>query len=431
MHPYFKSNWFSLLLASILLVVSAAKYRNGLIPIEGIDFSIPYACTRAWLAGTNPYDFDNLKREFESAGGDLPGFRVDYMPPIYPPPSFIVMIPLSLLPWDTALRVWEVSAYVLVLLMFVAMLKLAGIKFWQPRTLLLLLLVVAFAPLRSAITLTQSALPAICLVTFAMLALHYRFDAVAGCLLALAVGFKPHDALFGLVYFFVIRRWRALTWCGGLLTLMGLIAILRMGPLNMGWTLDVFNWIKLASQPGSIIDPSSGNPARFQMIQLPVLLFTMISDPRTVMIANWVICGLLLLTVAGLIYRNTRLQPNPSPDLLSISLLAAVFLLPFYHRFPDAMLLLLAGAWAVGRLNTSEQLWGRVTLILLLPFLIDPGAITSSLANSKKIAEEIHKAWWWQCFVRALSIWIILLLSVWLIIPLSHKKSPIPSANPA
>ena len=52
-----------------------------------------------------------------------------------------------------------------------------------------------------------------------------------------------------------------------------------------------------------------------------------------------------------------------------MSIVSVLTLLPVYHRFPDAFLLVLPMAWAVGTLGTKDDKLGRVALVLLLPFL--------------------------------------------------------------
>jgi uncharacterized membrane protein len=275
-----KRNWFSLLLSGLLLAVAVLKYRSGMIPVDGTDLATNYSATRAWLDGTNPYDFENLLRHFHDAGGhDVPEFRADFMPPIYPPVTFVVTTPIALLSWDHALLAWKIAAPIMFALILGSLANLAGLRWWDWRTALLVLFCITFAPVRNAITLAQNAVPALCLAMLAALAFRFRRDALAGCLLALAISFKFQDALFVLVYFALNRRWRAIGWCMGTGAALLLIALVVHQPLHPGWIFDVLPWIRKASQPGSIIDPSSANGARFQMIRLPVLLFTFISSP--------------------------------------------------------------------------------------------------------------------------------------------------------
>ncbi len=115
--------------------------------------------------------------------------------------------------------------------------------------MLFLLFCAVFAPLRSGLVLGQNAVPAICLGILSITAVQKGRDVLAGCLLAIAVCLKPHDALLIALYFVVIRRWKTLGWtlCG--VAGVAVIAIVRPGLSHGGWITDWLQWVRLAGAP--------------------------------------------------------------------------------------------------------------------------------------------------------------------------------------
>src|ERR1700733_11329248 len=158
-----KKNWFSLLVAGLLLVLAIGKYRSGMIRTDGTDLGMPYLGARAWLEGSIPYDRETLPRIQHAADAQSFNFNLEYLPPVYPPTTFVLLAPLALLSWPAAMHVWEICAIVMLLLSIHALLNLAGLRWRDPRALLFVLFCIVFAPLRNAFAMGQNALPAVCL----------------------------------------------------------------------------------------------------------------------------------------------------------------------------------------------------------------------------------------------------------------------------
>jgi hypothetical protein len=416
-----KKNWFSLLVAGLLLVFAIGKYHRGMIRTDGTDLAMPYLGARAWLEGSNPYDGENLRRIQHVAGAQSFNFNLEYLPPVYPPTTFVILAPLSLLNWTAAMHVWEVCAIVLLLLSIHALLNLANIRWRDPRALLFVLFCIVFAPLRNAFAMGQNALPAVCLAALAASALRRDRNLLAGLLLAAALCLKPHDVLLILIYFALIGRWRAVAWTIVGVAVVALTAIIRPGLSHLGWIADWLQWAAHAASPGGINDPSAQGPARFQLLHFPVVLFTVLGSRTLVAIVNGAVCGVLGALIAVGIFRCRRLHRDDSPDLLALSAVAVFTLLPIFHRFPDAVLLLFPMAWGISKLGTPSEFSGRITVLLLLPFLIQPYDLIPQLYAHGIVPRSISHVWWWECFARGSLVWVTLLLSGWLTLALSRR----------
>lgn len=407
-----KPKWFILLLSAFLLLVAVVKYRGGGVPTIGLDAAMPYAGSRLWLAGSNPYDEKGLRQAFIDGRGDGP-FRTDWTPPVYPPTALVLWSPLSLLSWHAALHVWNILAVILLVLAAGSLVHLAGLRWWEPRALLLLLFCAVFAPLRSGLELGQNAVPAICLSVLSVAAVQRGRDVLAGSLLAIAVCLKPHDALLIAVYFALIRRWKTLSWtlCG--VAGVAVIAVVRPGLSHGGWVADWLQWVRLAGAPGAVNDPALATPFRFQMIHLVVALHSFVDSRALVTVLVWVICGVIGLCGALPVHRS--LAKGRSPDLLVLSVVVLVGLLAFFHRFPDALLLMIPMAWAVSTLGTSRENQGRVTLVLLLPFIAQIPDLLIRFEAHGHANRMAYSSWWRQILIFPSLIWLMLFQLLWLV----------------
>lgn len=420
-----KSDWFGLALIGLLGLVAIAKYRHGIVRVEGIDLAVPYAGARVWLAGGNPYDGDLITRAFHEAGGaSLEGFNLKHLPPVYPPTTYLLMTPIALLRWEQAVSVWEFSAIFMVAILIGMLVRLADLRFSDPRVILFALFCIVFAPLRSAVTLGQNALPATCLALLAVLVMRQGQSILAGVLLAISIGLKVQDGLFVLAFFSLARRWKAIGSCIGTLGLLLLVVTFRRPWSEWTWIFDVLDWIRLAAAPGAIIDPAAPNGARFQMLHLPVLLSTFLPNARVVSVLNVLISGSLGAVLLRRLLRQSKNQASTDHDLLALAGIAAFSLLPTYHRFPDGVLLLIAMVWGISMLDSPPNRWlGRITLLILLFFLIQPYDLLPSLMRDGRLSRETFDSWWFQCFVRASTVWALMALIGWLIFALGRKTS--------
>jgi hypothetical protein len=118
---------------------------------------------------------------------------------------------------------------------------------------------------------------------------------------------------------------------------------------------------------GSINDPglaSTGGHGLAMVISLQTIVSVFRDDPRIYNPVSYVICAPLLLMWA---FVTLRSRPSPARAWLALAAIAALSMLPIYHRLYDAKLLLLT-------VPACAMLWAEGGLIGRLALLVDSAA---------------------------------------------------------
>ncbi len=105
---------------------------------------------------------------------------------------------------------------------------------------------------------------------------------------------------------------------------------------------------------------------------------------------------------------------DPRLELLDLSAIAVISLLPIYHRFYDAALLVLPLGWALVSFRRPRR-FAVLSLLMMTPFLIPGGTLLETMEVSGRIPAWLANRWWWQTFVMAHEVWMLLLLSLLLL----------------
>jgi len=133
-------------------------------------------------------------------------------------------------------------------------------------------------------------------------------------------------------------------------------------------------------------------------------------------------------------------------DLLALSALLTVSLLPVYHRFYDATLLIFPLAWAFTALNGHSSPSGSsdgrsaeghldrgsldrrlrpiaisVIAVILIIFLFPGGTILQQLQQSGHFT-AFQSHWWWNSLILPHENWCILLLTLLLLLALYRRS---------
>ncbi len=149
------------------------------------------------------------------------------------------------------------------------------------------------------------------------------------------------------------------------------------------------------------------------MIHLAVALHSFARSRALVTALVCVICGVIGFCAAFPVHRS--LEKRRSPDLLVLSVVVLIGLLAFFHRFPDALLLMIPMAWAVSTLGTSRENQGRVTLLLLLPFIAQIPDLLVRFGAHGAAHRMAYTSWWRQLLVFPCLIWLMLFQLLWLV----------------
>jgi hypothetical protein len=226
--------------------------------------------------------------------------------------------------------------------------------------------------------------------------------------LAVSLAVKPQDAGLVWLYFLLaggVYRKRALQT---LLTtvVLSLPTVLWVWRVAPNWMQEWHSYFLASPLQSSINDPgpaSTGGHGLAMVISLQTIISVFRDDPRIYNPVSYLICALLLLVWA---FVTLRSRPSPERAWLALAAIAALSMLPVYHRLYDAKLLLLtvpacAMLWAEGGLTGRLALLVNSAAFVLtgdLPWAIVLGLIShlhlpaTALTKQMLIAVQVFPA---------------------------------------
>ena len=417
--------WTALCL--VLLVLAGTEFLvRG--PVRAVrtatqfnDFLSPYIQAQAFIKGLDPYSPQVLLSlwpaeaahflylPIEVANGTLVanhGF-----PTAYPLTAFVLIAPFSLLPWPVAYALWLTVNLMLFAAMLRVLLSLAGFSYREPAGLLLIAGIMALAPFHTGLVTANVTLIAVELSVIAIGTARRNLDFAAAALLAVATGLKPQIGLCFLFYYLVRRRWKLF---GGAFLALACLAATGVLRLEVGHTRWLANYIAdnhILLQTGVLGNFTEINPTRFGLINLQVALYPLASAVSLTNAMARVIGAMVLIAWLGGMWRQRQSDEN---ELLDLSAIAVISLLPIYHRFYDATLLVLPLCWAIVSYGKSRPI-ARLCLLLMLPFLVPGGTLLEIMEANGRIPARLAYNAWWEGLVMAHQVWLLLLLGAVLI----------------
>jgi hypothetical protein len=357
---------YLLLLGSLVFLLLGVAMENA-APAPLADFKALYYPARCLIQHADPYMEGEVLRIYRAEGGDRPSdaakIRQIATQNVYPPTAFSFTVPFAMLPWGPAHMLWTTLT--------LGSLVFASFLIWN--------LGADYAPVLSGaligFLLTNSELLVITgnaagiVISLCAVAvwcfLRQRFVLAGILCLALSLALKPQDAGLVWLYFLLaggVYRKRALQ------TLLATVAIslpcvLWVWQIAPDWMRELHFNILAFSAPGGINDPglaSTGGHGLDMLVSLQTAVSFFRDDPRIYNPVSYFICGSLLLLWA---FVTLRSRSSPRRAWLALATIAALSLLPVYHRQVDAKLLLLtvpacAMLWAEGGLI------GRLALLV-------------------------------------------------------------------
>jgi Glycosyltransferase family 87 len=370
-----------LIVGSIFFVAIGALMEH-FNPLRMTDFLQIYASARCVAHHHDPYKADELLAFYQSDSGGIPTDsgvvsrtyrKIVFIAPNLPTTLFLIA-PISALPWKWAVVVWMalIAACFIVACYFV----------WRvgadsaPRLcggLILFILINSGLLLETGNTaglaVSLSVIAACCF-------LEDRFVPAGVVCLAVALIMKPHDAGPVWLYFLLAgssQRKRALQ-AAGLTAVLIIPAVMWVAHSAPHWSAELQANLAGGLGSGGLNNPgptTQGGRGIGQIISLQAVLSLIRDDARFYNPVAYILCGALLLLWC---VRTLRVGFSRRAAWLALAAIAALTMLPFYHRTYDARLLLLAvpacaGLWIQGRAA------GRVALLLTLAAIILTGDI--------------------------------------------------------
>jgi len=363
--------WLLLLGSIVFVLLGVALEHASREPM--VDFRVVYYPARCLVQHCDPYDHAQVLRLYRAEGGDNPAdsekVRQIVTRYFYLPTAFCFTLPFALLPWGPAHVLW--------LLLTIAGLLFASFLVWD--------LAANSSPIAAGaliglflvnsellIISTNAAGIVVSLCVVAVWCFLRERLALAGVLcLAVALAVKPQDS--GLVWLCFllaggVYRKRALQTllATAILSLPGFLWVLHASP---HWYAEWQSNVAALAVHGGINDPgpaSIGAHGLAMVISLQSVFSFYSDDPRVYNWVSYLVFAPLLLVLAFITLRSRATQ---SRAWLALAAIAALTMLPVYHRQYDAKLLLLtipacATLWveggAIGRLALFVNVAGLV-----------------------------------------------------------------------
>lgn len=422
--------WRSVLVAVLLLASGAEFCARG--PVRAVremawnDFLPLYIQSRAWAYGKDPYSAQSFISQWPS-GNRRPAW-VDSdtangvlelkrgMPPPYPPSSLVVLSPFSMLPWAVAEPLWIVISIAAVVLSPFAFLSICGCSLAELRAQLFLAAAFALAPLHTGLATAHLTMLTISLTVFTVWAARFGRGKTAGVLLATAVCLKPTVAGGLLLFYLVRRRWKVAGIACAAAAMIGVLGASRLTIAGVPWLASYFENIRRIFASGSLTDFAQKDAIRFNLINAQVFFYSLLGN---VSVAD------RLAQLLGTAFLGSWLwlcwRRRAASELLEISAIAVISLIPAYHRFYDAGLLIWPLAWSL--LLAGKRSTVAITLAAIVPFLVPGPVLLTELVRTGWIPAAVANGWWWNAIVLSHEAWDLILLAVLLLYFMARGSS--------
>jgi glycosyl transferase family 87 len=388
---------------------------NDLVPV--------YVPSHAWLTGVNPYD-PNVYADLWTQTFDKPWSpAATRSHAVYPVTAFVLLSPLAALPWPVAQIVACVMTVLLVAVMIWCMIRFGGLE--GDAAYLFAAGALALAPFQTGLATGNISIAVVAVAGIAAYAIRKGEDLWGGILLAAAVGLKPQIGLCFLGYYLLRRQWRVSGVAILGLAALFLAAALRMHALGFSWIGDFLRNNRVFVGANRFDDFTAANPIRFTLIDLQVPLLDFTASKTAA--ALWAACVVILLAVVWLVFFLKTSEPD---DLLNLGVIATLSLLPVYHRFYDAALLVFPLCWLL-RASSPRFFAVRIACAMLLaPFLFPGATMLADAAAGGRIPQNVLGSWVWRHLLMPHEIWALLLLVMVLLAAVWLQMRQASSFNP-
>ena len=379
------------------------------------DFISPYTQTRVWLSGHDPYAPSNLRDLWpvfpapnfllqESVDGTLPA--KSGLPSPYLDIAFPLLLPIAELPWRIAICVWILMSVLAVFVVASILIHLAGVRRRSQLALMIFVSALLLAPMQTAIATSNIVTVVFALGMVVVFCLAKDRAGMAGVLLTIAIALKPTVALPFAIYALASRN-RIKVMIPAIVTaiLLLFLTIIPQHGRTLWWKSFLANNRSMFA-PGAIDDFSTANPLHFHMVNLQAALFPILQNRALTQIG----AGLVFVVLLAFWFRAVR--RDGQLGLLDLAILASAALLPVYHRFTDAGLLLVPVAWALRELRGERRGFAAGCLLLASPFLLPGAAMLHEFSGRSEMLQSLSRSRLWDWFILPHECWLILMLCV-------------------
>lgn len=419
--------------AAVFVVRGVVRGLSG-----GGDFKMIHSAAVVWIEGGNPYRFEDTIAAFRAGGGDPDRTRTpENFSALYPPSTHLAVAPFGFLPWPVAQKAWFFFNLLLMIPLVWAALRLAGVRGWGEPTWWIIGICLLLAPIHTSFKTGQITILAGAAALGGLGLLNGR-AILAGVLLGFSAAVKPQMTLILVVMLAATGHWRAcIAACITGLAMLS-ISIGRMEIVDAAWLSQLRDNLYVFTHGGHG-DPTLANENWHLRMDLVMALHAFTDRRTLVQVIAWIVfislCGGAILLDrarrAG-IRATTGQATEPAADsLLLPSILVVATLLPGYHRFYDAILLVLPWLWIVHRVRSGR--FDRLTLFvaaMLCMFFLPHLTVAIELIVNPLLPESITGSRLWLGTVMSAQVWVLLGAAAALLLALRRAMSPEAPAPP-
>lgn len=401
------AHWRWLLLAS--LAAATLFFHRGISRAidRGLrDFAGPFAGTRLFWTGGNPYDATVLLATLERAGA------TDKAPPpaVYPAATFVALAPFALLPAHPAKLLFLATGMLLLGI---------GVRGWakelelsSTQIGLLCALILAGSHLHTALFVANPGLVAVGALLAGTWCSQRQHDKAGFALMLWSLLLKPQLGIVGILWLLLQKRLRpalALTFTSAA------IAVASIGYLHVNVPESLPQWqanAKAEHTSGSISATGSLGIHRVD----PAGLWAAMTGrdlASAVQIGAAAAYALLALFVA----RNASASARPGATLAILGIAA---LLASYHRAYDAVLLI--PAWLALAASTVNPALRIISALLCAAWILPGGGFWTTLAgNHRLVPDWLVGSPFTHLVLARLHAWALLATAIVLVVGLDRR----------
>jgi hypothetical protein len=334
-----------LLLLASLLFLAIGWLMERILDVSMLDFKGVYYSASCLLHGDDPYKPGEVLRFYQLSAADHSSdpevVRQVLAQYFYLPNAFAITAPVAFLAFGPAHLVW--------MALNAASLILAAVLIWEvgekyAPLLSASLIGLLLATSGSVLAIGNAAGMAVGLcVVGAWCFLRQRWIVAGVLCMAISLTVKPHDSFLVWLYFLLANsacRRRAIQTIA-LTALLGLPGILWVSHVAPNWSQELRSSMAANSEAGGLSDTGSASDAgrvSDSVVNLQSDFSVFFDNRRVVDWATYLVCAPLFL-----IWAVTTLRSRFSPEnaWFALAAIAALSMLPVYHRQHDAKILFL------------------------------------------------------------------------------------------
>jgi len=367
-----------LLLGSVVFVLLGIALENS-APAPSADFRALYYPARCLVRNSDLYLVSDVLPIYQADSSHFPldnwKNREIATRNVYPPTAFTFMLPFAALPWGPAHILW--------LILTLGSILAASFLIWHFSAgyspLVCGALIALFLINSELLAISSNAagiVVSLCVVAVCCF-IRDRFAALGIVCLAISLTIKPQETGLVWLYFLLaggVYRKRALQTLLATIVI-GLPAVLWISHVSPHWLAEWHANLAVFSAHGGINDPgpaSAGGHGLAMVISLQAILSVFRDDPRFYNLGSYLISAPLVIVWAVI---TLRARATPATAWLALASIAAISMLPVYHRQYDAKLLLLTVPACVMLLAQGGRI-GRIALIVTTAALLLTGDLT-------------------------------------------------------